>query len=120
MFPRSLAWMETRWPSSFGYYHDDDLPGPEAAVEITMDGLPREISGLKLQHFRIDEDHSNAFTAWKRMGSPTEPKRCSIRGVGKSRKLASLVPPGTVKIENRSFRLNFSLPRQGVSLLVLD
>ena len=102
------------------YYHDDDLPGPDAAVEITMDGLPREISGLKLQHFRIDENHSNAFTAWKRMGSPQNPNAAQYAELEKAGRLGSLVTPGTVKIENRSFRLNFSLPRQGVSLLVLD
>jgi beta-xylosidase len=26
-----------------------------------------------LRHYRIDETHSNAWTAWKKMGSPQQP-----------------------------------------------
>ena len=26
-----------------------------------------------LQHYRIDNDHSNAYTVWKNMGSPQKP-----------------------------------------------
>ena len=56
------------------HYHDDDVPGPAADVELTLD-RPAACSAARarLAHFRIDEDHSNAFTAWKRMGSPQQP-----------------------------------------------
>src|SRR5262249_7234259 len=40
------------------HYHDDDVPGPEAAVALTVSGLPMARGEARLQHFRIDEDHS--------------------------------------------------------------
>src|SRR5687767_10466475 len=55
------------------HYHDDDVTGPAAAVELTIEGLDRSIKEARLTHHRIDGDHSNAYTAWQKMGSPKEP-----------------------------------------------
>ena len=55
------------------HHHDDDVPGPDAAVELSLTGLPAGDGPVLLEHFRIDRDHSNAFEAWKRMGSPQNP-----------------------------------------------
>lgn len=57
------------------HYHDDDVPGPEAAVELTVSGLPSAVREASLTHYRIDELHSDAYAAWKRMGSPIAPTR---------------------------------------------
>src|SRR5262249_45407531 len=45
--------------------HDDDLPAPEATVRLSIEGLPRSIQRALIRHFRIDDRHSSAFTAWK-------------------------------------------------------
>ena len=55
------------------HHHDDDVPGPDAAVELSLTGLPGGATPVLLEHFRIDRDHSNAFEAWKRMGAPQNP-----------------------------------------------
>src|SRR6185369_14292302 len=56
------------------HYHDDDVPGPVADVSLAVAGLPAAANGgAKLTHWRIDDEHSNAFTAWKKMGSPAGP-----------------------------------------------
>jgi len=55
------------------HYHDDDLPGGAANVEMRIAGLPSVVREARQTHFRIDEEHSNAFTAWKRIGSPQSP-----------------------------------------------
>ena len=49
-------------------YHDDDVPGPDAAVELTLEHLPFTVGGAQLTHYRIDTDHSNAFTQWMQIG----------------------------------------------------
>src|SRR5438876_12217972 len=54
-------------------YHDDDLPAPEATIDLSVSGLPKKTERALLEHFRIDSDHSNAFTLWKKMGSPQSP-----------------------------------------------
>src|SRR5262249_55591042 len=55
------------------HYHDDDVPGPAAAAEVTITGLPAKLGEAKLTQFRIDGEHSNAFAAWKKMDSPPKP-----------------------------------------------
>lgn len=50
-------------------YHDSGKAGPAAAVELSVAGLPTT-GRVRLTHYRVDETHSNAFEAWKKMGSP--------------------------------------------------
>ena len=35
-----------------------------------MAGIPAGVNKVLLQHYRIDETHSNSYTVWKEMGSP--------------------------------------------------
>ena len=54
------------------HYHDDDLPGAEALVEILIDGAPDGLPET-VHHYRVDEANANAFALWKALGSPAEP-----------------------------------------------
>jgi xylan 1,4-beta-xylosidase len=101
------------------HYHDDDLPGPEAEVELTLNRLPRANGEAKLRHFRIDEDRSNAFTAWKRIGSPQEPTPEQYARLENAGRLAVLNTAETVQVQNGRATLKFKLARQAVSLLEL-
>lgn len=102
------------------HYHDDDVVGPPADVKLKITGLPTKTGTAKFEHFRIDEEHSNSFTAWKRLGSPQEPTAEQYAQLEKAARLASLVDPSTASFENGEAELRLQLPRQGVSLLVLD
>jgi xylan 1,4-beta-xylosidase len=102
------------------HYHDDDVPGPDAAVSVAVSGLPFASGEATLKHLRIDEEHSNAFSAWKRMGSPQAPTPEQYAKLEAAGTLAALGRPETVRVENGAVLVKFNLPRQGVSLLVLD
>ena len=52
------------------HYHDDDLPGADAAIDLRFNGIPFADGKMKLVHYRIDSTHGNAFEVWKKMGSP--------------------------------------------------
>lgn len=101
------------------HYHDDDLPGSPAQAEVVLDGLPRYVKKARLQHFRVDAKHSNAFTAWKRMGSPQQPTKAQYASLEKSGQLEPLRAPQPVPIKNGTAAIRLTLPRQAVSLLVL-
>ncbi len=101
------------------HYHDDDVAGPPAAVEVELNSLPLISGKARLEHFRIDEEHSNAFTAWKRLGSPQSPTPEQYQQLEKAGKLATVGAAQTVEIENGNAGLKFNLPRQAVSLLQL-
>jgi len=101
------------------HYHDDDVTGPLAAIALTLDGLPLANGSAKLEHFRLDEDHSNAFSAWKRMGSPQQPTPHQYTQLEKAGQLARFGATETVRIENGRTTVHLQLPRQAVSLLQL-
>jgi len=100
------------------HYHDDDLPGPDAAIELDLRGLPRGFN--KVAHFRIDADHSNAYAAWQRMGSPIAPDKPAWDTLRAAGQLAELQESSDIEVSGGRARLNFMLPRQAVSLLVLS
>jgi xylan 1,4-beta-xylosidase len=102
------------------HYHDDDVPGPDAAVTLTVAGLPADLTAAHLTQYRIDATHSNAFTAWQRLGSPphlTPEQDAQLEAAGK---LQTLGPAAAVAVHDRQVTLGIDLPRQAVSLLVLD
>ena len=55
-------------------YHDDDVAGARIAPwTLTICGIPATAKRVLVRHYRIDQEHSNAYTAWKQMGSPQNP-----------------------------------------------
>lgn len=102
------------------HYHDDDVAGPDAAVEIAIAGLGRATGPATLTHYRIDGNHSNSYAAWQRLGSPLAPNDKQYAELEKAGRLAPLAPPETINVANGTATLKFTLPRQGVSLLVLE
>jgi xylan 1,4-beta-xylosidase len=102
------------------YYHDDDLPGPDAAVELALNGVPLANGKARLTHYRIDADHSNSYETWKKMGMPLPLSPEQYAQLEKAGQLAELGQPETVRVEDGKTVVKFNLPRQGVSLLLLD
>jgi xylan 1,4-beta-xylosidase len=102
------------------HYHDDDVPGPDAAVEVTLNGLPVANGPATLTQYLIDADHSNSYQAWKRMGSPLSPSPEQYAQLEKAGQLARLGAPETIQVEKGRALIHLKLPRQAVSLLVVE
>jgi xylan 1,4-beta-xylosidase len=103
------------------HYHDDDVAGPDAAVQVNLQGLPKSFANsARLTHYRIDNDHSNSYAAWLKMGSPIAPSQTQRTELIKAAELTTIDDaPMQVNIAHSATTLNFTLPRQGISLLVL-
>jgi xylan 1,4-beta-xylosidase len=102
------------------HYHDDDLPGPDAVVDLAVAGLPSDVTAAKLTHYRIDDTHSNAYSEWKRMGSPLAPNERQYAQLEKASELAIIDAPQTVQVTAGTAKVQFNLPRQAVSLLLFQ
>jgi xylan 1,4-beta-xylosidase len=102
------------------HYHDDDVPGPAAAVELTIEGLDKGITQVRQTHHRIDAEHSNAYTAWQKMGSPKEPTADQRAALGKASELTALEEPRAVEVRDGLVVVRFPMPRQAVSLIRLE
>jgi len=100
-------------------YQDDDVPTPTNPVTLHINGLPANLHSVHLQHLRIDDTHSNAYTAWKSMGSPQQPTPAQIATLKQAGQLQSLTPPTTAAIKDSSLTLPFTLPHQATSLILL-
>jgi xylan 1,4-beta-xylosidase len=98
-------------------YHDDDLPAALTPIDLVVSGLPAKASHGLLEHFRVDSSHSNAFTAWKEMSSPQSPTEAQYEQLQRAGQLQLLTSPVWVPIAQGAAHLQFTLPRQGLSLI---
>ncbi len=97
-------------------YHDkNDLNVPATPVTVSFKGISSRM--VLLTHYRIDQEHSNSFTAWKKMGSPQKPSPEQIAALEKAGQLEMLGSPQWVKVKDGAVISQFHLPRQGVSLI---
>jgi len=102
------------------HYHDDDVPGPDAAITLKIPNLPLANGTAKVTHYRIDETHSNAYTLWKALGEPQKPTADQYKDLEQAGKLAILGPATNTSVADHTATISFPLPRQGVSLLVFE
>jgi xylan 1,4-beta-xylosidase len=101
-------------------YHDDDIPFPDAPIDLDVTGLPANAKRGLLEHFRVDSSHSNAFTAWKEMGSPQSPSENEHKRLEAAGQLQLLNSPAWIEMTSGSIHLHFMLPRNGLSLVRLS
>ena len=98
-------------------YHDDDLPAHQSSIQLTVTHLQAAVKQCLMEHFRIDASHSNAFTAWKEMGSPQPLSAAQYEELQRAGQLQLLDSPAWTTVQNGSVETTFSLPRQSVSLV---
>ena len=101
-------------------YHDDDAPAPEAKVRLEIGGVAGTATRVLVRHYRIDETHSNAWTAWKAMGSPQRPTPEQYARLEAAGRLQIADSPQWVNVRGGKTALEFSLPRQSVSMIELS
>jgi xylan 1,4-beta-xylosidase len=102
----------------WNYHDNNDLTIPDAAVTLKIEG----VAGKKVlvHHYRVDQDHSNSYTLWKKMGSPQDPTNEQIAELEKAGQLELYSPPIWIETTDAAVEFKFSLPSQGVSLFKLN
>jgi xylan 1,4-beta-xylosidase len=100
-------------------HHDDWEVTGEATVEVEVVNLPWDSDQVRCRHYRIDDQHSNAYTEWKRQGAPQDPTETQLRVIHSREGLELLEPDQVVSLFGHRFRKTIRLPINGISLLVL-
>jgi xylan 1,4-beta-xylosidase len=101
-------------------YHNDDVAAPDTPVSLALVRLPKGVNRVQVRHYRIDADHSNAWTVWKQMGSqqnPTPEQYARLQAAGQ---LQSLDAGQSLAAAGGRVNLSFPLPRQAVSLVLVS
>ncbi len=99
-------------------YHDDDVSAPGEDVTLAIKGLTAK--HVRLTHYRIDETHSNAYVAWKAMGSPQSPSPEQVAHLKALGGLGLMRSPYSVEPRGGAVVFKMSLPRQAVSLVHIN
>jgi xylan 1,4-beta-xylosidase len=97
-------------------YHDDNVKAPAANVQIHVNGLPQK-QRARIEQFRMDQDHSDAYQAWLDMGSPATPTSEQQAALERAGALATIGSPQKLTAKAGTLSLPLTLPRQGVELL---
>ncbi len=101
-------------------YHDVNEAAPSMPTSISVQGIPADVHRVLLQHFRIDETHSNAYTAWKAMGSPQHPDAEQYARLQSAGQVQLLSSPEWLEVHDGTVEISTDLPRESVSLLRLS
>ena len=101
-------------------YHDDDLAAAPTLVNVQISGFNEKVDRGLLEHFQIDSAHSNAFAAWKDLGSPQPPTSEQYKKLESAAQLQLVTSPAWLHIQDGTAHLQVELPRQGLSLLRIE
>jgi len=95
-------------------YHDDDASAKAANVRLVVTGVPVG-SQVKVREYLMDAEHSNAYAAWQKMGSPAAPSAKQFRELQRAAELEHVDVATAMK--NGRIELPVTLERQGVMLI---
>jgi xylan 1,4-beta-xylosidase len=98
-------------------YSDDNNTTAASGIELTFDHLPAK--HVRYRRFAIDETHSNAYSAWKRMGSPQGPDPEQYKQLQTAGQLQQTEADRRLTSKNGKLRQTLSIPAESVSLVEL-
>jgi xylan 1,4-beta-xylosidase len=99
-------------------YHDDNIIQPASPVSVKIRGITAD--KVLLHHYRIDQEFSNSYEVWKKMGRPQKPTQEQYKELEKAGQLQLLTSPEWIITKDGEVIIDFQLPRQGVSLLKIS
>ena len=93
---------------------DEELKDVELTVNLTAS------KSYRLSHYRIDENHSNAYTIWKQLGRPWTPDREQMELIKSRQGLELCEPVRRVDPNNKRISIELEMPHHSVSLLLFE
>ncbi len=103
------------WRHTDDQYQKDEI---DTAVRVKVHGLGS--GSYRLEHFRIDREHSNSHTAWMNAGSPQLPSPDQLTTIVDRQSLESLADPVIVEAAREMLTYDIWLPLPAASLLILE
>ena len=104
---------------AWSYHDDSNQCATGGAIRLRIEGLPQGLSRVLLEHWGVDHDHSNAYTAWQAMGSPQNPSAAQYERLKTAGQLQLRESPRWVVVEGNAVEVMFTQATQGLSLLDL-
>jgi xylan 1,4-beta-xylosidase len=88
-------------------------------VNLIVNNLPLPNGTVEVRHYRVDSLHSNPYSTWLKLGKPQSTNTSAMDQIRTASNLAEMYQMKTINhTVSTSYTENFTLPRQGVSLIV--
>jgi xylan 1,4-beta-xylosidase len=91
----------------------------ERSVRIEVKGL-KGWKNIRITHYRISENCSNAYSTWKRLGRPDWPDEVQVKLIKNKEKLEKSQPDRLETVSNGNLSWHCVLPMHSVSLFVMS
>ena len=87
-------------------------------VNLTVNSLPFPNGAVEVRHYRVDSLHSNPYSVWLNLGKPQSTNTSAMDQIRTASNMAEMYTAKTITYSGGAYTESFTLPRQGVSLLV--
>ena len=101
-------------------YHDALVAADASAVALTVKVPAGFGARAMVSHQRVDGAHGDAYATWTAQGRPATPSAAQIAALEATMDPVMIEPPHAVAVSDGAVRLDFELPRFGISLFTLD
>jgi xylan 1,4-beta-xylosidase len=99
-------------------YHDEDRFTPAQPLSVSLSGIPAKL--VTITRYRIDQENSNSYTLWKKMGSPQQPTQAQITQLEKAGQLKEVGTAQKLTVNAGKVNLKAALARQDIELIKLS
>jgi xylan 1,4-beta-xylosidase len=99
-------------------YHDDEIKKDTVRLSLLLKHIPAD--RVEVLEYRIDRDHSNAYEAWKRMGSPAAPSPEQYALLEQAGQLQLIEAPVPVPVQGGALKLEMALPAQAACFVRVE
>jgi xylan 1,4-beta-xylosidase len=96
-------------------YQDTVAQDSVVTARVVVKGLPAGVKQVHVREWAIDDKHSNAYTAWKQMGSPAQLSAEEAAQLQAAGQLQEVGTPKSVAVVDGAAKLQRKLPGESVS-----
>lgn len=98
-------------------YHDLNTITPATSVNVVVNGI--EGTDVEVSHYRIDQENSNSYEVWKKMGSPQDVTDEQYKTLEQAGKLKMIGRSEKYNVENGMITIPAAMEGQAVSLFLI-
>lgn len=103
----------------FSSHHDDWDLAHSTTVEIELDKASFDADKLNMVHYRIDKEHSNAYSEWVKQGRPKYPSYSQKQEIKSRENLELFTGETKIKLLDERLCLEFEMPAHSISLIII-
>jgi len=91
-----------------------------ARVLLEVRSLPTGFKKVSVERFQIDREHSNSYSAWKKLGAPQDPTPEQVKYIQENESLKLVETQRETEVVDGVVRYVFDLPVHGVCLVKIN